>query len=327
MSPKGPFSLKYLATIANAKVVGQENILISNINALDLAKKGELSFLDNNKYINDFIKTNASACIISEKIYVKLKKKINITYLLSEKPYYSYALLLKEFYPKTNENEIENFTNIEIDSLAKISNKAVIKSNVIIKKNTLINSCSSIGPNVIIGKDCYIGNNVNISNTSIGDNVVIQDGCVIGQDGFGYAYDGNKYIKVPQIGIVNIENNVEIGANCTIDRGSLKNTEIRNGVKIDNLVHIAHNVIINDNTMIAGQTGIAGSTIIGRNVLMGGQVGIAGHLLIEDNVNIGAQSGITKNISKNKIVSGTPAVNLKTYLKQSIYLKNMVEKK
>ena len=124
-----------------------------------------------------------------------------------------------------------------------------------------------------------------------------------------------------------IEDDVEIGSNCTIDRGSLNFTEIKKGVKIDNLVHIAHNVIIGENTVIAGQTGIAGSSIIGKNVLMGGQVGISGHLYVSDNVKIGAQSGVTKNISRNSIVSGTPSVNLKTYLKQAVMLKQMVEKK
>ena len=124
-----------------------------------------------------------------------------------------------------------------------------------------------------------------------------------------------------------IDDGVEIGANCAIDRGSLNSTEIKKGVKIDNLVHVAHNVVIGENTIIAGQTGIAGSSIIGKNVLMGGQVGISGHLYVSDNVQIGAQSGVTKNITRNSIVSGTPSVNLKTYLKQSVMLKQMVEKK
>ena len=139
--------------------------------------------------------------------------------------------------------------------------------------------------------------------------------------------DGKQYIKEQQIGIVKIDNDVEIGSNCTIDRGSLNFTEIKNGVKIDNLVHIAHNVVIGENTIIAGQSGIAGSSTIGKNVLMGGQVGISGHLYVSDNVKIGAQSGVTKNISRNSIVSGTPSVNLKTYLKQAVMLKQMVEKK
>ena len=146
-------------------------------------------------------------------------------------------------------------------------------------------------------------------------------------DGFGFAINGNSYLKIPQIGRVIIYDNVEIGSNCTIDRGSCGDTIIKSNCMIDNLVHIAHNVVIGENTIIAGQTGIAGSSIIGKNVLMGGQVGISGHLYIKDNVQIGAQSGVTKNIEKNSIVSGTPSVNLKTYLKQAVVLKQMVEKK
>ena len=169
-------------------------------------------------------------------------------------------------------------------------------------------------------------NNVNIANAFIGNNAIIQNGTVIGQDGFGYALNTNQYHKIPQIGLVVMGNNVEFGCNCTIDKGSLKHTEIGNGVKVDNLVHIAHNVKIGDNTVIAGQTGIAGSTLIGKNVMIGGQVGIAGHLNIGDNVKIGAQAGVTKNILSHDIVSGTPAIKLKSYLKQSIILKKMVNK-
>ena len=155
---------------------------------------------------------------------------------------------------------------------------------------------------------------------------MIQNGTVIGQDGFGYAFDSNEYNKIPQIGLVIIGDNVELGCNCTIDKGSLKHTKIGNGVKIDNLVHLAHNVVVGDNTVIAGQTGIAGSTHIGKNVMIGGQVGIAGHLNIGDNVKIGAQAGVTKNVQNKSIISGTPAINLKKYLKQSIILKKMVDK-
>ena len=270
--------------------------------------------------------TKAAACIISNDGLSKYKKRGTLSFLVSKNPYLSYAKLLNIFYPDTKNFKKVQKNKVKLSKFSQISNKTDLKNNVSIGANTIINSFTSIGPNVYIGKNCYIGNNVSISNSYIGNNVIIQDGTIIGQDGFGYVYNGKKYIKVPQIGIVKINNDVEIGSNCTIDRGSLKYTEIKRGVKIDNLVHIAHNVVIGENSAIAGQTGIAGSTSIGKNVLMGGQVGISGHLSINDNVQIGAQSGVTNNILKNSIVSGTPSVSLKTYLKQAVMLKKMVEK-
>ena len=256
-----------------------------------------------------------------------MSKSSDISFLVSKNPYLSYVKLLNIFYPDAKSSKKDKKKDIVVSTSSELSNNVDFKSNVSIGDKTVISSFTSIGPNVYIGKNCFIGNNVSIYNSYISNNVIIQDGTIIGQDGFGYVLYGKKYIKVPQIGIVKIDDDVEIGSNCTIDRGSLNFTEIKKGVKIDNLVHIAHNVVIGENTVIAGQTGIAGSSIIGKNVLMGGQVGISGHLYVSDNVKIGAQSGVTKNISRNSIVSGTPSVNLKTYLKQAVMLKQMVEKK
>ena len=327
LKPKGSYSLKKLAGFTNDKVVGKSDIIIKKISSIENADNNSITFIDNTKYLRKINSTKAAACIISENGLSKYTSKGNMSFLVSKNPYLSYAKLLNIFYPDTRNLLKDHKVEIKVSKSSQISQNAHLKNNVSIEANTVVNSFTSIGPNVFIGKNCYIGNNVSICNTYIGNNVIIQDGTIIGQDGFGYIYDGNKYIKVPQIGIVKINDDVEIGANCTIDRGSLKFTELKKGVKLDNLVHIAHNVVIGENTVIAGQTGIAGSTIVGRNVLMGGQVGISGHLSINDNVQIGAQSGVTKNISKNSIVSGTPSVNLKTYLKQAVILKQMVEKK
>ena len=324
LKPKGPFSLKKLAGFTNDRIVGKSNIIIKKISSIENADINSITFIDNKKYFKNLNTTKAGACIISDEGLSKHTSKGKLSFLVSKNPYLSYVKLLNIFYPDaTNYNE----NKINVSKSSQISKNADLKDNVSIGDNTIINSFTSIGPNVYIGKDCFIGNNVSISNTYIGNNVIIQDGTIIGQDGFGYVNNGKKYIKVPQIGIVKINDDVEIGSNCAIDRGSLNYTEIKKGVKIDNLVHIAHNVVIGENTVIAGQTGIAGSSSIGKNVLMGGQVGISGHLSINDNVQIGAQSGVTKNISKNSIVSGTPSVNLKTYLKQAVMLKQMVEKK
>ena len=326
VKPLSSFKLNFLARTAKADIYGSSDLTIKGVNTINLANKNEIALIDNTKYIEEFYTSKASAYIVSKKLYNKLKDQKNTSFLVSENAYLSYAYILNAFYPDIKQTDLNNYTNISINKSSKISKKALIKSNVVIGKNTIVNSFASIGPNVHIGDNCYIGNNVNIANAFISNKVIIQDGSVIGQDGFGYAYDGKVYIKVPQVGIVKIGNKVEVGANCTIDRGSLKFTEICDGVKLDNLVHIAHNVIVNENTMIAGQTGVAGSTIIGKNVLIGGQVGIAGHLLIGDNVQIGAQAGVTKNIKKETKISGTPAVTLNTYLKQAVYLNKMVTK-
>ena len=327
LQPKGSYSLKKLAGFTEDKVVGKSNIIIKKISPIEHASNGSITFIDNKKYFKNLNSTKASACIVPEDALIKYSSKEGLSFLVSKNPYLSYAKLLNLFYSDLKTFHKDKNKKIDISKSSQVSKYVDLKNNISIGDKTTINSFSSIGPNVYIGKNCIIGNNVSISNAYLGNNVVIQDGTVIGQDGFGYVLDGNKYIKVPQIGIVKINDDVEIGSNCTIDRGSLNFTEIKKGVKIDNLVHIAHNVVIGDNTVIAGQTGIAGSSIIGKNVLMGGQVGISGHLSINDNVQIGAQSGVTKNLSKNSIVSGTPSVNLKTYLKQAVMLKQMVEKK
>ena len=327
LKPKGPFSLKKLAGFTGDKILGKSNIIINKISPVESASNGSITFIDNKKYFKNLNFTKACACIISESVLSKQNLKEGLTFLISKNPYLSYAKILNIFYPDLKSYNQDKKKKIVVSNSAQLSKNVDLKNNVSIGDKTLIDSFSSIGPNVYIGKNCFIGNNVCISNAYIGNNVTIQDGTVIGQDGFGYVFDGKQYIKVPQIGIVKISDNVEIGSNCAIDRGSLNFTEIKKGVKIDNLVHIAHNVVIGENTVIAGQTGIAGSSTIGKNVLMGGQVGISGHLSVNDNVQIGAQSGVTKNISKNSIVSGTPSVNLKTYLKQAVILKQMVEKK
>lgn len=327
LKPKGPFSLKKLAGFTKDKIIGKSNIIINKISSIENAISGSITFIDNKKYFKRLNTTKASACIISESILSKHKLSKDLSFLVSKSPYLSYVKLLNIFYPDVKSSKKDKKKDIVVSNSSEVSNYVDLKSNVSIGDKTVINSFSSIGPNVRIGNNCFIGNNVSITNSYIGNNVIIQDGTIIGQDGFGYVLDGKKYIKVPQIGIVKIDDDVEIGSNCAIDRGSLNFTEIKKGVKIDNLVHIAHNVVIGENTVIAGQTGIAGSSIIGKNVLMGGQVGISGHLHISDNVQIGAQSGVTKNISMNSIVSGTPSVNLKTYLKQAVMLKKMVEKK
>ena len=323
--PQGPFSLQEISEETNCRIQKKNiNVIIHNIKTLSSAKKGDLSFLDNMRYLKDITNCKASAIIVPSKLKNELDTKAVI--LKSDNAYASFAKAMQKFYPlRDNERSSKNLkTKITIHADSKVSENSYIEKNVHVMEGTEIKHFSTIGPNVIIGRNCFIGSNVNISNTIIGDCTVINSGTVIGGDGFGFAPIDGQFIKVPQIGIVIIGDNVEVGSNCTIDKGSINHTEIKNGVKIDNLVHIAHNVIINENTAIAGQTGIAGSTTIGKNVMIGGQVGIAGHLSIGNNVKIGAQAGVTKNIKDNVSVSGTPAVKLSSYLKKTVMLNKMV---
>ena len=197
----------------------------------------------------------------------------------------------------------------------KFGNNVLIGKNVKIGRNTIIGSNTIIEHDVIIGKDCVIGSGIIIKNTLIGNRVVLQDNVKIGQKGFGFIPLPKKNIKFPHIGKVIIEDDVEIGSGCTIDRGSIDNTVIGKNTYLDNQVHIAHNVKIGSNCMIAGQVGFAGSTHIGNNVSIGGQAGVSGHLKIGNNVKIGGGSGVVKDINDNQIVMGYPAIPLKDFLK------------
>ena len=214
--PEGPFSLQEISEETNCQIINKNiNITIHNIKTLSSAQKGDLSFLDNIKYLKDVTNCNASAIIVPSKLRYELETKAVI--LKSDNAYASFAKALQKFYPLRNDegNFKDLNTQRKIHNNSKISEKSYIEKNVQIKEGTKINHFSTIGPNVIIGKNCFIGNNVNISNTIIGDKTIINSGTVIGADGFGFAPINGKFIKVPQIGIVIIGNNVEIGTNCT----------------------------------------------------------------------------------------------------------------
>jgi len=233
----------------------------------------------------------------------------------------SVAKVTEYFYPNSLNDEFDSQI-INIDK-KKFYKNVKFGANVILGKNIKIGKNSSIGhnsiieSNVIIGKNCSIGSNVIIKKSLIGNDVSILDGAIIGKKGFGFFPNKNKNIRYPHIGMVMIGNNVEIGTNNTIDRGSLSNTIIGNNCFLDNQVHIAHNVTIGDNCVIAGQVGIAGSTIIGNNVMIGGQSGISGHLKIGNNVRIAGGSGVIKNIPDNSKIMGYPAKDIKKFIIES----------
>ena len=295
-----------------------ENFVVNNISTLNKARKNDITFFDSIKYKSLAFNTKGSVCITTEKFkkYLPAKvKKIIVKNVLLE-----LALISSKIYP---------FADIDYPDLSltkpsknkfqsvKFGNNVLVGKKIKIGKNSVIGSNSIIESNVIVGKNCIIGSGVIIKNSIVGNNVVIQDNCKIGQKGFGFIPVKKKNIKFPHIGIVKIENQVEIASGCTIDRGSIDDTIIGENTYLDNQVHVAHNVQIGSNCMIAGQVGFAGSSIIGNNVLIGGQAGVSGHLKIGDNVKIGGGSGVIKDISDNSKVMGYPAKNLKNFLREN----------
>jgi UDP-3-O-[3-hydroxymyristoyl] glucosamine N-acyltransferase len=309
----GPYTLGELASIAQAELLNPElaNKNISDVMALDKAGQDHISFLDNPKYISDFKTTSAGACIIHEKHKAHAPKGAAL--LISKNPYYSNALVASAFYPSTQKTSISD--------RAHVSNSAKIGANCTILAGAYI------GDNVEIGDNSYIGANASITHAIIGKQNIIHAGVRIGQDGFGFAFSGASHSKVPQLGRVVMGDNVEIGANSCIDRGSGPDTIIGEGTKIDNLVQIGHNVKIGKHCVIAGQAGVAGSTVVDDYVAIGGQVAIAGHLHIGAAAQIAGQSGVTKNIAPKEVVCGMPAVPIKQFHRQAITLQNLAKKK
>ena len=281
--------------------------------------KNDITFLNSIKYKDLSLKTKAAACITSINLSKFLPKKcvkLDVKNVL-----FAVTKASKMFYPKADiDYPDENLTNFEsVKKLypnVKFGINVIIGKNVVIGKNSHIGSNSIIESNVKIGENCLIGSFVTIKNSLILNNVHIQDGAKIGVKGFGFIPDQDNNIRTPHIGRVILEEGVEIGANSTIDRGSLADTVIGKNTFLDNQVHVAHNVQIGKNCMVAGQVGFAGSTTIGDNVVVGGQAGISGHLKIGNNVKIGGGSGVINDIPDNHQVMGYPAVPLKDFVKQ-----------
>lgn len=322
------FTAAQIAGILEGEVVGNPNAEVFKLAKIEEGIAGSLTFLANPKYISYIYTTKATITIVNKTF--KPEQEIATTLIKVEDAYKSFSKLL-EYYNqiKLMKSGIEQPSVISDDVTygegLYLGSFCYIGKNVTIGKNAKIYPNSFIGDNVVIGDDCVFFAGVRIySETVIGNNCTIHSGTVIGSDGFGFApQEDGTYQKVPQIGNVIIEDNVEIGACTTIDRATLGATIIRKGVKLDNQIQIAHNVEIDENTVIAAQTGIAGSTKIGKNCMIGGQVGFAGHLVIGDNVKIQAQSGIGKNLKDNEVVQGSPAFNYSDYSKSYVHFRNL----
>jgi UDP-3-O-[3-hydroxymyristoyl] glucosamine N-acyltransferase len=301
-----------------------DNDFFTSLNSLTNANENELTFFNDNAQLKKLEKTKAKACLINNK-YVKHLPKTTIP-ISVDNSYNSFAILSNLFSLNIISNGIisdysfiNNTTvlkkNIQIDPFVVIGENCVINDSVVIQSNC------KIGPNVFIGSNSIIHSNSNLKDCIIGSDCIVKSGAVIGGTGFGF--DPQSKVKINHIGNVVIGDNCNIGSNTTIDRAVFDSTIISNNSFIDNLVQIAHNVIIGEGAIIAAQSGIAGSTVIGDNVVIGGQAGISGHLIIGNNVKIAAKSGVTKNISDNSVIAGFPAVDIKKWKISNIKLSKL----
>lgn len=322
------FKAGQIAELLEGTIVGDEDAEVHKLSKIEEGEEGSLTFLANPKYTSYIYTTKASICIVAEDF--EQTQDLSTTLIKVKNPYDSFSKLL-EYYNqiKLNKSGIEDH--------CYISESAEFGENIYLGAFSYVGENVKIGNDVKIYPDCYIGDNVSIgdhsilfpgckvySETIIGHNCVIHGNAVIGADGFGFSPDDQgTYKKVPQIGNVIIGNYVDIGAGTTIDRATLGSTIIRDGVKLDNQIQIAHNVEIGKHTAIAAQTGIAGSTKIGEYCLIGGQVGIAGHMNIGNRVKVQAQTGIGRNIKDDEVIQGSPAIGYGDFNKAYVYFKNL----
>jgi len=325
------FSAAQIAALINGKIDGDANASARSFGKIEEAQNGQLAFLANPKYEEHLYTTKASVIIINDAL--ELKQPVSATLIRVPDAYTAFATLLST-YQKMMQQQLNG-----IEEPSYVSKSASYGQNVFIGAFAYLGDSVKIGDNTKIYPNVYLGNNVSIGNSSIihagvkiyhdcviGNNVIIHAGTVIGSDGFGFApqTDGS-FQKVPQIGNVVVEDNVEIGANTTIDRATIGSTIIRSGAKLDNLIQIAHNVEIGDSTVVAAQAGISGSTKVGKGVMIGGQVGIVGHITIGDGAKINAQSGVSKSIEAGKAVTGSPAHDYTSALRSQAISRKLPE--
>lgn len=303
------FKLRELAEIIGGEVSGDAEVEIHGVAGIREAGLGDITFVANPKY-EEFVSSTGASAVIASPTLASAKPLIR-----TENPYFAYLKVLNLFASETAvryatgahpsavvDPSAEIGDGVSIGPFCEISARARIGANTTILCGTFV------GEDTVIGEDCLIYSNVSIrESTTIGNRVILQPGAVLGSDGFGYAKDGNMHHKVPQIGRVVIEDDVEIGANSCVDRATTGETRVRRGTKIDNLVQIAHNVEIGEDTVIAAQVGISGSTVVEKNVIFAGQAGIVGHIRIGEGATVGARGGVTKDVPSHTTVSGYPA--------------------
>ncbi len=319
------FSASQIAAIVNGEIIGSSSVIVTDLAKIEEGKEGTLSFLSNPKYEEFIYTTKSSICIVNKDFIPVKPLPLSLTLIKVENSYTCFAQLL-ELYDNLNKKEAK------IEQPSFIDNSAVIGTDLYLGAFAYIGKNVEIGNKVVIYPNVYLGDNVKIgSNTvldpgvsiyfgcKIGENCIIHAGTVVGSDGFGFAPNSEGvFQKIPQIGNVIIENNVEIGSNCAIDRATMGSTFIREGVKIDNLCQIAHNVEIGENSALAALVAVAGSAKIGKRVMIGGQAAINGHLSIADDTKIVGQSGVVKTVKEAVTLMGTPAIPLNDFKKSSV---------
>lgn len=326
------FSAQQIAALLNGIVEGDENSIVNNLSKIEEGLPKTLSFLANPAYTNYIYSTDASIVIVNKSLVLDRPIKDTCTLIRVDNAYESFAKLL-ELYTQIKGNKVGVEQPSFIATTATVGHDCYIGAFAYISQGAKIGNNVKIYPHVFIGDNTEIGDDTILYSgvkvyheCKIGKNCIVHAGTVIGSDGFGFApnSEGQTFAKVPQIGNVEIEDDVEIGSNSSIDRATLGSTRLRKGVKLDNLVQIAHNVEIGENTVIAGLSGIAGSTKVGKNCMIGAQVGVAGHLKIADGVKIAGQSGIGGNIEKEgEIVQGSPAFNIGEYKRSYVLFRSL----
>lgn len=317
-----------IAALVNGKIEGNPDVIISTYSKIEEGKTGSLTFLANPKYTQHIYTTNASAVLVKDDFVPE--RPIETTLIRVADPYSTLATLLsmvsEMLRPKKVGIEQPSFVSegVEVPSDAYVGAFAYIGANVKIGKGVEIYPQAYIGDGVVIGDNTIVYSGAKVYyGCKIGNNCILHSGCVVGSDGFGFAPKNGSFEKIAQIGIVELQDNVEIGANTTIDRATMGATVIKKGVKLDNLIQIAHNVEVGENTVMAAQVGIAGSTKIGKNNMFGGQVGIAGHITIGDYNEFGAQAGIPNSVGDKTRLLGTPAINALDYARMQVHMKRL----
>jgi UDP-3-O-[3-hydroxymyristoyl] glucosamine N-acyltransferase len=318
--------LSELAQLVGGEVIGDGGVKIVGVAPIEEARKGEITFVAHPRYLPKLNQTEASAVIVSPKV-----SEVDKPLLRVANPYLAFAKILQIYTQRPYEprgvdqrawvsptaklgERVSIYPFVYVGDHVEIGNRVILFPGVFVGDNAVIGDDTLIYPNVSIYEGCRIGKRV-----------ILHSGVVIGSDGFGFARNGKRSVKIPQVGIVEIGDDVEIGANTTVDRAAMGKTIIKRGVKIDNLVQVAHSVTIGEDSIIVAQVGIAGSTKIGTNVILAGQVGVSDHIEIGDNVMVGPQSGVAKDIPPNQVVTGSPSIPHKDYLKAVITFPKLPE--
>ena len=321
------FTAKQIAELIGGRIEGDENATVSSFSKIEEGKPGAISFLSNPKYTHFLYDTKSSVVLVNEDVV--LEQSVKATLIRVANAYECVAKLL-QFYEsiKPRKTGIDPLAfispNAKIGENCYIGAFAVIEDNAVVGDGCQIYPHTYVGQGVTIGKDSILYPHVVVYyGCKVGERVILHAGCVIGADGFGFAPSANGYDKIPQIGIVTIEDDVEIGANSCVDRSTMGSTYVRRGVKLDNLVQIAHNTDIGENTVMSAQVGVAGSTKVGKWCMFGGQAGLSGHIVIGDKVNVGAQSGVIGNLRSDQSVIGSPTMEPKQFFKSMAVLRRL----